>query len=147
MSSSHPSCCEVPTYTDAVYIQKPKVCSQNCSSWIGANESMLGMPCSTPTSKLTRFPPVLRIYHALKSHTSSIAESTTKNVLPCLLPPLVELLAWVRTRLGVLVVAVTTVLRMVILAMTVEVHPATKEFPLRQHELTTRVLLHTTPLR
>jgi hypothetical protein len=108
---------------------------------------MLGMPYSTPTSRLTRSPPVLRIYHASKSHTSSTAESTTKNVLPCPLPLLVELLAWVQTRPGVLAVAATTVLQMVILATTVEVHPATKGSPLRQHELTTRDLLHTTPLR
>jgi hypothetical protein len=132
---------------DAAYTQKPRTCSQNCSSWIGANVSMLGMPCSTPTSKPTRFLLVLRIYHASKSHTSSTAESTTRNVLPCPLPPQVEPLAWVPMRPGALVVAATTVLRMVILVTTVEVHPATKEFLLRQHDLTTRVRLHMIPRR
>jgi hypothetical protein len=50
-------------------------------------------------------------------------------------------------RPGALVVAATTVLRMVILVTTVEVHPATKEFLLLQHDLTTRVLLHMIPRR
>jgi hypothetical protein len=50
-------------------------------------------------------------------------------------------------RPGALVVAATTVLRTVILVTSVEVHLATNVFLLLPHELTTRVLLHTIPLR
>ena len=107
---------------------------------------MPGTPCSILTSKLIRSLLALRTYHASKSHMSSTAESTTRNALPCPLPPQVEPLVWVRMRPGALVVAATTVLRTVILVTSVEAHLATREF-LPQHEPTIRALLHTTRLR